>query len=43
MSAVQIEANLSGVRDSGAARAAFARALAETLRQYLSYWLDLTM
>ncbi len=43
VSAVQIEANLSGVRDSGPARTAFARALAETLRQYLTYWLDLTM
>jgi hypothetical protein len=43
VSAVQIEANLSGVRDTGTARAAFARVLVETLRQYVAYWLDVAM
>lgn len=38
LSAVQIEAHFAGVRDTPAARAAFARVLAEELRAYLAAW-----
>lgn len=42
ISALQLEAHYAGVRDTPAARGAFARALAEELRGYLAYWFALT-
>ncbi len=43
VSAVQIEANLTGVRDTASSRRQFAAALVEALRQYLGYWFDLAI
>jgi hypothetical protein len=43
VSAVQIEANFTGVRDNATSRHRFAEMLAETLRVYLAFWLGLTI
>jgi hypothetical protein len=42
-SAIQIEANYTGVRDSAANRRRFAEAILGALRGYFSYWFDLTI
>ena len=43
VSAIQIEANFTGVRDNATSRHRFAEALAAALRDYLAHWLDLAL
>jgi hypothetical protein len=43
VSAIQIEANFTGVRDNATSRHRFAEVLATTLREYVAYWLGLTI